>query len=195
MPNAPAYPRLLHPPLRTNSGGAMPHKHWGQGVWSAAVVNWWSDTVHRWYVGWWSSLPWWRASRKKVSNCSLQEYHFIHTGVSFIKNKKRAHLAVKEFCRYEAIMNHLYHDNAPELVQGKFTEFCQLHLGKLMFEYTGRQFAVRDLITADVVHEHSHIQYFKSVVVSGRRGNVWNLQTFLEFFWIRVSLTICLCSL
>ena len=30
---------------------------------------------------------------------------------------------------------------------------------------------------------------------SGRRGNVWNLQTFLDFFLIRVSLTICHCSL
>ena len=42
--------------------------------------------------------------------------------------KARAHLAIKKFCRYEAIMNHLHHDNAPELVLGKLKEFCQLHV-------------------------------------------------------------------
>ena len=39
-------------------------------------------------------------------------------------------------------------------------------LGVCGLRRTGRQFAVRDLITADVVHENSHIKYFKSLVVS-----------------------------
>ena len=39
-----AYPRLLHPLLCTNLGSTMPHKRWGQGARSVAVVNWWLDT-------------------------------------------------------------------------------------------------------------------------------------------------------
>ncbi len=51
----------------------------------------------------------------------------LYTRVYPLRAKKQAHLGVKEFSRYEAIMNHLHHDNAPELTQGKLKEFCQLH--------------------------------------------------------------------
>ena len=51
----------------------------------------------------------------------------LYTRAYPLRSKQQAHLGVKEFSRYEAIMNHLHHDNAPELTQGKLKEFCQLH--------------------------------------------------------------------
>ena len=50
---------------------------------------------------------------------------------------------------YAVLYNNRRYDDAMMIM----TSWCDVR---------GRQFAVRDLITADVVHETSHLKYFKS---------------------------------